>query len=316
VTGTSIISPKKYSLLAAGELLADLVGVDFAPDLHSTETFRRLQGGSPANLAANLARLGHRTALVACVGNDKLGRYLTEEVAGTGVDTSYIVQDDSHPTSLVLVSRTKGTPDFIAYREADSQLGAAHFPDALLSEAAIFHTTCFALSREPARSAIMDAARRAQALGAKVSLDANYAPSLWPDRHEARRCVARYVEGGLVKLSDDDAHRLFGRAVDLEDVLSYFHEQNVELVCYTLGAAGSVISWDKGARREHFPVETVEVKDATGAGDAYWSGFLSALTRGFAPEVCALAGARMAARKISTVGPLPARLDTDFLYGE
>ena len=296
--------------------MADLIGVDFAPDLFSTESFRRLQGGSPANLAANMARLGHHTALVACVGNDKLGQYLTAEIAKTGVDTSFVVQDTSHPTSLVLVSRTRSTPDFIAYREADSQLLAAHFPDSLLAETAIFHTTCFALSREPARSAIMDAAHRAHQLGAKVSLDANYAPSLWPDRHEARRCVAKYVEGGLVKLSDDDAHRLFGRTVDLEDVLAYFHEQSVELVCYTLGAAGSVVSWDNGARRKHFPVEAVEVKDATGAGDAYWSGFLSAFSQGHAPEVCAQAGARMAARKISTIGPLPTRLATDFLYGK
>lgn len=314
MTDTLQNTSKKYGLVAAGELLADLIGVDFTPDLFSTSTFRRLQGGSPANLAANMARLGHHSALVACVGADKLGKFLVEEVAKTGVNTEFIATDSQQPTSIVLVSRTQGTPDFIAYRAADSQLRAVHFSDELLAETAIFHTTCFALSREPARSGIMDAAQRARKKGAIVSLDANYAPSIWPDRHEARREVARYVQGGLVKLSDDDAHRLFGRDVSLDDVLAYFHEQSVQLICFTLGAAGSVISWDNGAQRMHFPVEKVDVKDATGAGDAYWSGFLSAYLKGYSPEICAKAGARMAARKIGAAEPLPSHLPDDFLY--
>ncbi len=311
---TLTIHSKKYDLVATGEILADLIGTDFAPDLFSTNTFRRLQGGSPANLAANMARLGHTASLVACVGEDMLGKFLIEEVAKTGVNTDFIIKDSHHPTSLVLVSRTKGTPDFIAYRAADTQLQSIHFSDDLLAETTIFHTTCFALSREPARSGILDAAQRAYDKGAIVSLDANYAPSLWPDRHEARRVIARYVKGGLVKLSDDDAHRLFGREVALDDVLSYFHEQGVKLICFTLGAAGSVISWDNGLQRRHFPVESVEVKDATGAGDAYWSGFLSAFLKGHAPEVCAKAGARMAARKIGSADPLPAHIESDFLF--
>ncbi len=108
--------PKKYALVAVGELLADLIGTEFTQNLSDTETFRRFQGGSPANLAANMARLGNSTALVACVGNDNLGAYLTHKVAETGVDTAYIATDSMAPTSIVLVSRTKGTPDFIAYR--------------------------------------------------------------------------------------------------------------------------------------------------------------------------------------------------------
>lgn len=305
---------KKYGIVAAGELLIDLIGMEFSDDLYSAESFRRVQGGSPANLSANMARLGHSTALVSCVGQDNPGKYLIEQVAKTGVDTGFIVVDAQHPTSIVLVSRTKGTPDFVAYREADTQLFAHHFPDNLLSQAAVFHTTCFALSEEPARSGILDAAARARTLGAILSLDANYAPSLWPDRVEAQRVIAEYVQGGLLKLSDDDAERLFGREVEADEVFSLFHGQGVQLICYTLGAKGSIISWEGGAKREHYPVEPVEVKDATGAGDAYWAGFLTAFLDGHHPEVCAKAGARMAGKKISSTTTLPAKLSREFLY--
>jgi hypothetical protein len=69
-------NPKKYDVIATGEFLADLIGQDFAPNLLTTDTFRRVPGGSPANLA----QLGHRAALVACVGDDNLGRYLLRTV--------------------------------------------------------------------------------------------------------------------------------------------------------------------------------------------------------------------------------------------
>lgn len=308
------MAPKKYHLVAAGELLADLIGCEFTTDLYDTAEFRRVQGGSPANLAANMARLGHSTALVACVGQDSLGKYLIEQVAQTGIHTDFIASDERHPSSIVLVSRTKGTPDFIAYRTADCQLLPYHFPDHLLTEAAVFHTTCFALSREPARSSLLDAATRARAAGARVSLDANYAPSIWPDRLEAQQVVAAYAPGALIKLSDDDAARLLGRAVSEQEVLDFFFGHGAYLVCYTLGAAGSVVAWDGGQQRIHRAVEPVEVKDATGAGDAYWSGFLTALLEGNSPEACAKAGARMAAQKLQVVGPLPNKVDRAILY--
>ncbi|HEV7348905.1 carbohydrate kinase [Telluribacter sp.] len=307
---------KRYGLVAAGELLADLIGSEFRDSLLDTEHYHRFPGGSPANLAANLARLGHSAALIASVGDDNLGQYLTTEVARTGVDISGVATDASHPTSLVLVSRTQGTPDFIAYRAADCQLHPHHFPDHLLAETTLFHTTCFALSREPARSNLLEAARRARQLGARVSLDANYAPALWPDRQQAQRVIAEYIQEGLVKLSQDDALRLFGQPVEDELVLNFFHGHGAELVCYTLGAGGSILSWEGGRQQQRIPVEPVEVKDATGAGDAYWSGFLSALLDGHSPEQCARAGTRMAALKLGTEGVLPVRVGREYLYQE
>ncbi|MPR33206.1 carbohydrate kinase family protein [Salmonirosea aquatica] len=305
---------KKYALVAAGEFLADLIGEDFASDLLTTGTFRRVQGGSPANLAANLARLGHKSALVACVGADSLGKYLLQAIYPTGVNTEYVAIDPGQPTSLVLVSRTQGTPDFIAYRAADYQLQPDHFPNSLLNESAIFHTTCFGLSREPARSSLLDAARRARQSGALLSLDANYAPSIWPDRHEALEVIGKYIQDALVKLSDDDAERIFGSAVTPEQVLDFLHGKGARLVCYTLGARGSLISWEGGRHKVHVAVEPVEVLDATGAGDAYWAGFLSAYLDGYPPAQCTRAGGRIAAIKISSVAPLPNQINRNLLY--
>ncbi|HEY1054893.1 MAG TPA: PfkB family carbohydrate kinase, partial [Emticicia sp.] len=72
------MSEKKYALLAIGELLVDFIGTELTDNLLSTEKFQRFQGGSPSNLAANMARLGNQTAIVSWVGKDNLGTYLID----------------------------------------------------------------------------------------------------------------------------------------------------------------------------------------------------------------------------------------------
>jgi sugar/nucleoside kinase (ribokinase family) len=308
---------RQYALVSVGELLADLIGTEFSESLTDTEYFRRYQGGSPANMASNMARLGNKTALVSCVGNDNIGNYLVEKVAETGIDIQYIGRSESNPTSIVLVSRTKGTPDFIAYRQADRCIEPRHIPDELLQNATFFHTTCFALSQDPAQSTIVDAAKRAQRAGCIVSLDANYAPSIWPNRAEALRTIGAYCQNGaFVKLSEDDAERIFDKKMSHINIIAAFHEMGTQLVCLTLGGEGSIVSYNHGNDVVQISGKPIEVKDVTGAGDAYWSGFLTAWIDGKTASECAMAGANMAALKLVTVGPLPPVVDKSQLYSD
>ncbi len=307
--------PRPYALLSVGELLADFIGHHVSKSLFDSPDFRRYQGGSPANMAANMARLGNATALVASVGNDNLGKFLTQQVSEAGVDAQYISIDPLAPTSIVVVSRTAGTPDFIAYRTADCQIKSSQLPDSLLQQASIFHTTCFALSRQPAQGAIVEAARRAAALGCQVSIDANYAPSIWPDRHYARKIVADYCSAGaLVKLSEDDAARLYGEPQEPKQIIDDFHQMGASLVCLTLGADGSWVSSENGAKQVRIPGQKIDVVDVTGAGDAYWAGFLTAHLDGLTAEQCAKAGAALAKMKLTRMGTLPSVINREALY--
>lgn len=311
----NVLASRPYALLAAGELLVDLIGHALVNDLSESRDFHRHPGGSPANLASNMARLGGTVALVACVGNDNFGVYLKTRLTDVGVPTDYVATDPLEPTSLVVVSRTTGTPDFIAYRTADRMIQPAHLPDALLVKTALFHTTCFALSRSPAQESLLDAARRAAAAGCQLSIDANYAPQLWPDRAEARRVVTEYLShGAFVKLSTDDAARLYGQEVADERILNDFHEAGAALICLTKGADGSLLSWERGTQQVVIPGKKLDVVDVTGAGDAYWAGFLTAWLDGHPYPACAEAGSRLAARKLTTLGPLPAGLGRAVLY--
>lgn len=67
-----------------------------------------------------------------------------------------------------------GTPDFITYRETDFQINPSQIPDELLEKAKIFHTACFALSKNPGRTTILKSAKKAKALGLQTSIDINF----------------------------------------------------------------------------------------------------------------------------------------------
>lgn len=303
-----------YSVVAIGELLADFIGTEPSASVGETPAFLRFQGGSPANLAANMARLGAKTAVVSCTGADSLGNYLVSSVASSGVDVAHIIQDPEVPSSLVLVSRTQGTPDFIPYRTSDPRLFPQHIPDDLLAQTGLIHTTCWPLSLDPAQSTVLDAAERARALGVRCSVDLNYTPKIWPNRAEAHEAIQAYIQkGGLVKLSEDDAERFWEGTLSPEMIRETLHGWGASLVCLTLGAAGSWVSSAEG--EVHFvPATPIDVVDATGAGDAYWSGFLTAYLDGESLIRCAQAGARMAAIKLTTLGPLREPIDKSLLW--
>lgn len=307
------MNKREYGLVAVGELLGDFIGTETTTSLYDTSKFERFQGGSPANLASNMARLGFKTAIISAVGTDNLGKYLVEKVVEAGVNTNYVIYDQNEPSSIVLVSRTTGTPDFIPYRTADRMINPENIPDELLQKCSVFHTTCWPLSKQPSQSSVLDAAKRAKKAGCILSADLNYAERVWPDRAEAHEVIKEYLSNGaLIKLSEDDAERFYGGPVMMEKVFEDFHSWGASLICYTLGGKGSVVSDRK--KLVHTKPEAIEVVDATGAGDSFWSGFLSAYLLGKNAEECAKAGANMAKIKLTTVGPIKHNVDLESLF--
>ncbi len=299
----------QIDIVVVGELLVDLIGHELREELFRTHSFRRFQGGSPANLGANLCRLGKNVHLVASVGADGMGKYLIHELEMLGLDISGVKKRAAYPTSLVLLSRSHETPDFIAYRESDHFIYPADIDDQILKSAKLYHTTCFGLSKQPAQASILDGAKRAYNHGVQLSIDLNYAPSIWPDYEEARSVMQYYCElEPFVKVSQDDCNRIFQKEISETEAIETILDWGAKLVCFTKGKDGSHLALNTG---ENFtvPAEEITVKgDATGAGDAYWSGFLSAWLDGMDWKNCVKSAGKMAAIKLSIDGPMPEKI--------
>ena len=306
---------RSIAILSAGELLVDFITAEFVQTLDEATLFKRIPGGSPANLAMNMARLGNSAMLVACVGNDDMGNILKNYVERTGVDVTYVAQVND-PTTLILVTRSAAVSNFQAYRNADYQLSIRQFPFQKFEDISIFHSTCFALSKNPAQHVILDAGERAKRAGCQLSLDANYAEKIWPDRLEAQRVVAEWSRlGSLIKISDVDWTRLYESTnPQPEAVIEHFLKMGATEVCFTLGDKGCWVGNTEGAH--YLPARKVEVKDTPGAGDAFWSGYLTARLEGASPLECAVAGRKMAELKLAHFGPLPDRVDRSVVLGD
>ena len=204
------------------------------------------------------------------------------------------------------MSRSEGTPDFIPYREADYQIDENQITTETLKKTKVFHTTCFALSRKPARETILKKAEEAFNLGCTLSIDLNYARKLWGSQDEALKVIKAYCKfNPLVKISEDDMLRFFERELPHEEIFHFFHNQGVDAVCLTLGSKGVKLS-QKGKKVIEKPAVKIEkVMDATGAGDAFWSGFLFAYINKKSVEECLEVALKLAALKLQNVGRLP-----------
>lgn len=304
---------KQFDILSVGELLIDMMSSVFAESLSEISNFQRLPGGSPANLCMNMARLGNNAKLVATVGKDDMGQFLLDYVQSLPIDCSDIHRVPK-PTTLILVTRSKTVANFEAYRGADCQILSKQLNSKTLKKVSIFHTTCFALSKNPAQRSIMHAAHKAAKLGCTLSIDANYAQKIWPDRAKAQKIVAEYCSlSAIIKMSEVDWKRLYESPLtDPQKAIRFLLDLGAKEVCLTLGSEGC---WVANPTEVHFiPARKVVVKDTTGAGDAFWSGYLTAFLDGHSLENRGKAGRKMAELKINQVGALPNSLDRNDIY--
>lgn len=291
----------QLDFLAIGELLADVISIDYCDNLQEARNFRVFQGGSPSNVAANLCWMGKAADVVACVGDDGVGRFLVAEIKKAGIKGNHIQWSQAHPTSLVLVTRSKGTPDFLAYRMADAQLKPVE--EHLLASAAIIHTTAFALSKNPARQAIMSAFQQAGALGKMLSVDWNFAPSIWGEE-DGKEVFHQLLQlHPFVKVSLDDMERFFGRH-SAEEYKNLLQDYGAAFICLTCGKDGVWYKSRQGDWQYASAMPVAEVVDTTGAGDAFWAGFLSALLEGKKEAESVSFALSVAAKKVQQQGPL------------
>lgn len=301
-------------LLTIGEVMIDFISTERADSLREAEIFQRYLGGSPANIATNVSRLGRSAALIAKTGIGAFGQFLKGALQRNGVNTDYLIMDHRFNTSIIFVSRTSGTPDFEPFRSADYNLTPDEISEEVIAAATILHTSTWPLSREPSRSAVIKAFQIASKHNKILSLDPNYSPVVWPEYQEAQEVMREILSyTTIIKASLDDSHRFFGEGYTPEQYIQMFHDLGPKTVVFTLGPKGSIIS-ENGQILGHLPARKIEVKDVTGAGDAFWAGYLTALLDGHSSRVCLLFAREVVELKLQTVGTLPAAIDRNELY--
>lgn len=283
-----------------GEALVDLVVDDDDGPASGNVGCHGHLSGSPLNVAVGLARLGQPTQLLARFSRDTFGRRLRRFAADNGVGLAAAVDADE-PSSLAVVSldeQRKAHYDFSLEASADWQWQ----PDELTAQrvtpagTVIVHAGSLASWMPPGAAHVVATLRRVREQAtALVSYDPNVRPALLGTPARARELIEAAVAAAhLVKASDEDVSWLYPGA-QLGDIARRWLRLGPVAVIITRGGDGAVAYRD-GADPLAVPAaRPAPLVDTIGAGDAFTSGLLDALSRAGVHDPGRLAAAELGA---------------------
>ncbi len=264
--------------------MVDMISTKLVDGLQHAITYEAKVGGSPANFGRFCHMQGGKINLHASVGADGIGDMCLQALKQAGIDTKNVARIHEKPTSVILVARSLSTPEFLPYRDADVMLNSISRES--LDSCEIFHTSSFALSHDPAQGVLLQAMKEIQNQNKSISIDWNYSEKIWEQHNNSREVLqTAMTENTLLKISMDDVTRFWNNCNSVEVAKQYLDAYPNKMICLTDGAAGVHYKEGQGAWRFKTALPA-QVKDTTGAGDAFWSGFIIAHRAGKNIDEC------------------------------
>ncbi len=267
-----------YDVAAIGELLIDFTYA--GKSASGMRLFEQNPGGAPANFLAACAKRGLRTALIGKVGKDMHGDFLIETLKEAGIGTEGILRDKDVFTTLAFVDiADNGERSFSFARKpgADTMIRKEEVKREILENTAVFHFGSLSLTDEPSKSAAVGAVKAAKAAGALISYDPNYREALWESPEAAAKAIRETLPlADMVKVSEEEALLITGTA-DPEKAAERIMQEGPVLTAVTLGEKGAAVC--ANGHSVFLPALRSEAADTTGAGDAFWGGFVSEFLR-------------------------------------
>jgi len=303
------------------DLAIALPGVDAKGIVHLKTEPVITSGGTAGNTASALSALGVEVSFVGAVGDDSYGSFLVKELQEIGVDTSGVINLQDHTAQVIALIDPNGERLLYVWPStggALSELKPEHLNEEQLRSADWLHVSGMCLQWEPVCSTTLKAMDIARTAGVPISIDLNLRIENWGLAGAKLAAVksavskADFVLGGgkeeLMPLAD---------ARDISSALSILSEGKRTVVA-RLGAAGAE-ALDASGNAYSAPGISVAVQSLIGAGDAFNSGFIAALTSGLPLHDALRWGNATAALKVQGSPrrrSLPNRADVEKLLAE
>ncbi len=325
---------RRHDLACLGRLAVDLYAQQLGARLEDVSSFAKYLGGSSANIAFGVARLGLRAAMVSRVGDEQMGRFLTETLAREGCDISQVQIDPQRLTALVLLGlKDRDTFPLLFYREncADMAIDPALIDESFIADCRALLVTGTHLSAPTVREASRVALTHAGTHGLLRVLDIDYRPVLWgltkrgeganrfvADAHVTAQLQAMLPLFNLLIGTEEEFLIAGGVAGDLLASLRAVRAVTPAALVVKLGAAGCCFIPGVIPERLQDAVtaqgERVEVMNVLGAGDAFAAGLMAGFLRGLdfqaAASLANACGALVVSRHACAPAmPTPAELD-------
>jgi 5-dehydro-2-deoxygluconokinase len=294
-------------------LVIGRAGMDLYADPPGTRTedatrFTSALGGSSANIAVALTRLGGKASLVTCVSDDAIGRFALNQLVIYGIDHTHVRSIGGEArNSLALVETRIENHQSVIYRNgaADFCMTTDQVEAIDFSRYSALITTGTVLAAEPSRSAAFRAFDLARAAGLPLVFDIDYRPYSWPSPQVASGVYSR--AGALCDIiigNDVEFGFMAGNHARGLDKARDLVRNGAAIAVYKMGEQGAVtITPDGELTTGIYPVTALK---PTGAGDSFMGGFITGLAEGAPLREAVLMGSAAAAIVVGRVGCAPA----------
>ena len=279
---------KEFDLILLGRVAVDLNPVDYYCPLNESTTFKRYLGGSPANIAVGLARLGKKCGFFARVSDDQLGTFVTDYFANEGIDTSHIKRCENGEKIGLTFTEIKSETEssIVMYRNeaADLKLDVEDIDEDYINRAKAILISGTALAESPSREAALKAVALAKKNGVPIIFDIDYRAYNWKNSDEIAIYYSSVAREADIILGSREEYDLTEKFIKVgmtdKETAAYWHSQNAKIVIIKHGKEGSTAYTNDG---ESFSIKPFPVKllKSFGGGDGYASAFLYGIFEGW-----------------------------------
>ena len=279
---------KEFDLILLGRVAVDLNPVDYYCPLNESTTFKRYLGGSPANIAVGLARLGKKCGFFARVSDDQLGTFVTDYFDNEGIDTSHIKRCQNGEKIGLTFTEIKSETEssIVMYRNeaADLKLDVEDIDEDYINKAKAILISGTALAESPSREAALKAVALAKKNGVPIIFDIDYRAYNWKNADEIAIYYSSVAREADIILGSREEYDLTEKFIKVgmtdKETAAYWYSQNAKIVIIKHGKEGSTAYTNDG---ESYSIKPFPVKllKSFGGGDGYASAFLYGIFEGW-----------------------------------
>lgn len=278
---------RKYDLILLGRVAIDFNPLDYNKPLYESETFKKYVGGSPANIAVGMARLGKKIGFFAKVSDDQFGTFVERYFDNEGIDTSHISRcrngEKLGLTFTEILSPTESS--ILMYRNciADLQLSVEDIDEEYIKSAKAILISGTALAASPSREAALKAVSLAKKNQVSVIFDIDYRAYNWKNHDEIAIYYSAVASQADIILGSREEYDLTESLIapgrtDIETAEAWC-AGGARIVVIKHGKEGSTAyAYDGNSYSiKPFPVKALK---GFGGGDGYAAAFLYGLLEG------------------------------------
>ena len=302
-------STRPFDVIPLGRIAIDFNPIDYFKPWKECSTFKKYVGGSPANIAVGLSRLGKKVGFIGCVSDNQMGDYCVSYFQKEGIDTSQIVRARNGESLGLAFTEIldKDTSGLIMYRDnvADLKLEPLDVEESYIKAAKILIVSGTALSESPSREAALKAMTYARKNGTVVVFDIDYRAYTWKNKDEisiyytAAAAMADIIMGSREEYDLTDG--LVYQGLDDVSTAKRWFDENAKIVVIKHGKQGSAAYTMDGRSYSIKPFPVTAIK-SFGGGDGYASAFIYGLLEGMEMMDCLELGSASASMLVASHG--------------